>query len=107
MDYLILLPQRNYRVLTIIEPHQVQRSSYFPQSTQLINSKPEYLWKRPTQNNRGGWLPLGPHPCPHINYLVSNMPSLGIHFSNVKHIDTHVCTDPSRFLVAPRYTDTT
>ena len=107
MDDLILFPQRNYRVLTIIEPHQVQRSSYFLQSTQLINGKLEYLWKRPTQNNRGGWYRLDPHPGPHINDLVSNMPSLGIHFSNVRHIDTHVCTDPSRLLVAPRYTDTT
>ena len=50
---------------------------------------------------------LDPHPGPHINDLVSNMPSLGIHFSNVKHIDTHVRTNPSRLLVAPRYTDTT
>lgn len=63
MDDLILLPQRNYRVLTIIEPHQVQRSSYFLQSTESINGKLEYPRKTPT-HNRGGWLPPGPPSRP-------------------------------------------
>lgn len=44
----------------------------------------------------GSTLTTTPAPCPHINFFVSNMLSLGLHSSDGEHIGTQVCTDPPR-----------